>query len=149
MIARGAWLALGLLAGLPAGAQSVADCDWRATLLALPEPWEDVTRTFANGQVRLAIVDTIEPAAGALHMVVLSPPYDELGGRQCKVIGAGPNEGFGGLTLEGLEAAYDPARGLTFRAKAAVFQAESGAFEDGTLVFTLNQSTGALVAELE
>ena len=56
-------LLLVLASAAHASAQSVEDCDWRASAQALIEPWEDNTRTFANGDVRLAVTDTIEPAA--------------------------------------------------------------------------------------
>jgi hypothetical protein len=146
MIARAVMFWLVLAQGL--SAQVVEDCDWRASLSALPEPWEAATRTFAKGAVRLAIADVIEPAAGALYMVVLSPPHDELGARQCKVIGASPGIGFGGMTLAGMQSGYDPAQGLMFSVAVSAFQAESGDFEDGTLTFTVNQATGAISAAL-
>ncbi|CAN0606350.1 unnamed protein product, partial [Ectocarpus sp. 12 AP-2014] len=80
----------------PSLAQSVGDCDWRASAQALVEPWDapENTRTFANGDVRLAIIDTIEPAAGAFHLIILSPPYDEVGGRQCQVVSTNSSVGF-------------------------------------------------------
>ena len=107
--------ALALLAlALPVAAQTVEECDWRAAAQALIEPWEENTRTFANGDVRLALTDVIEPAAGAFHLVILSPPFDELGGRQCRVVSAVGSTGFAGLTLVGMTSAYDPSIGLTF-----------------------------------
>ena len=94
-------------------AQAVGDCDWRAASQAIAEPWEANTRTFANGEIRLTIMDTGEPAAGPVHLMILSPPYND-GGRQCAVLSleAG-GMGFAGLTMEGAKAAYDPATGLS------------------------------------
>ncbi|THD85287.1 hypothetical protein E7811_06175 [Aliigemmobacter aestuarii] len=144
---RGAALALFLAA--PVSAQVVGDCDWRAGLQALPEPWEQATRTFANGAVRLAVSDVIEPAAGAFYLVILSPPFDELGGRQCKVIGATPDVGFGGLTLDGMDATYNPAAGLVFRVPVSVYDPASARFHEAVLAVTLNQATGAIGAALQ
>lgn len=137
-----------LLALLPlnATAQEVLPCDWQASSQALVEPWEDNTRLFANGKVRIALLDTIEPAAGAFYLLILSPPYDELGGRQCRVIGASQSIGFGGLSLEGMQAGYDPSLGLTFALNANRYDPETSLFPPVKLMVNLNQSTGDIAA---
>lgn len=147
-------LALALLAWLPASAtraQVVEACDWRASMPALVEPWESPanTRTFANGNVRLALADLIEPAAGAFHLIILSPPYDELGGRQCAVVTQSANIGFTGLTLDGMTSAYDPAIGLTFILQAGAYNAQTGGTTPRILTLTLNQATGAITANMQ
>ncbi|MGH1463742.1 MAG: hypothetical protein ACRBBQ_00130 [Cognatishimia sp.] len=129
-------------------AQEIADCDWRARADAIVEPWQDNTRSFANGDVRLALLDTIEPAADAFHILLLSPPYDALGGRQCKTIGVSGGVGFSGADFETLTAQYDPALGLTFAMEVTTYDPEYE-FLSGTLIFALNQSTGAIEAILE
>lgn len=131
----------------PAAAQMAQPCDWIARADAIVEPWEDNTRTFANGDVRLALLDTIEPAAGAFHILILSPPYNELGDRQCMTLGMSSNIGFGGVDFAALDAGYDPATGLIFRFPVQIFDGD-GAVPRG-LVFTLNQSTGAIGARLQ
>lgn len=133
----------------PASAETVEDCDWRASLHAMAEPWEDNTRTFANGNVRLAVTDTIEPAAGAFHLVILSPPYDELGGRQCAVVSSNGSIGFSGLTLNNMTSAYDPAIGLTFTLEASDYDPETGGSVPQTLTVTLNQATGEITARTD
>jgi hypothetical protein len=138
-----------ILASGPALAQVVEDCDWRASLAAIPEPWESATRTFANGDVRLTVTDTVEPAAGAFHLVVQSPPLNELGERQCKVVSAGSGMGFAFLTLEEMEPGYDPATGLRFVMTISRPNPQADAFFDGTLSVTLNQATGAITALVE
>lgn len=136
--------------GNPALAQSVEPCDWRASAQALVEPWDSAqnTRTFANGDVRLAITDTIEPAAGAFHLMVLSPPFDEVGARQCRVVSANGSTGFAGLTLDAMSADYDPAVGLVFLVPANGYDPKTSDFTAQTLRLTLNQATGALTAQL-
>ena len=129
-------------------AQTVSDCDWRASAHALVEPWDINSRTFSNGQTRLALTDTIEPAAGSYHLVVLSPPYDELGGRQCKVISLDGSIGFAGVNFGALNAAYDPSQGLLFDLPVEVFDAPSGAFLPNWLSLTVNQATGRIDAWL-
>lgn len=142
--------ALALLAATAAEAQEVSPCaDHRSAAQAIAEPWEENTRTFANGDVRLAIIDTIEPAAAAFHLLVLSPPFDEVGGRQCAVVSSQNGMGFGGLELTGMQAGYDPAQGLTFAIPATRWVQESDSYLPATLSVTLNQATGAIRAVLE
>lgn len=133
----------------PALAQTVEECDWRASAQALVEPWEDNTRMFANGDVRLAVSDVIEPAAGAFHLIILSPPFDELGGRQCQIVSANGSIGFAGLTLDGMTSAYDPAIGLTFTIEAGAYDPDTGGTLPRTLTITLNQATGAITANMQ
>lgn len=131
-------------------AQEVGRCDdFRSSAQAIAEPWEQNTRLFANSEVRLAILDTIEPAAGAFHLLILSPPYDEVGGRQCAVVSAADTIGFAGLDLADMRAGYDPARGLTFAIPATRWTPDNDAFVPAVLSVTLNQSTGAITAGLE
>lgn len=127
-------------------AASVEDCDWQARADALVEPWEDFSRTFSNGKTRLALLDTIEPAAGAFHILVLSPPFDEVGGRQCKTIGAAPGIGFAGVDFQALQAGYDPSVGLMFSVPIQFYDSSIGLSRPARLEFRLNQSTGQLDA---
>lgn len=132
----------------PALAQTVAECDWRSQARAIAEPWEAHTRTFANGDVRLALLDTVEPAAGALHMLILSPPYDELGTRQCRVISLQDSIGFAALAFDQLTASYDPAVGLIFTLPAGRYDPDTGGTIPAMLGFTLNQASGAIHAQV-
>lgn len=139
--ARAAAVGICVLAG-PALAQpiTVLECDWQSSARNIVEPWESNTRTFSNGQTRLALLDTIEPAAGWAWLLVLSPPYGEVGDRQCRVIGV-DGMGFSGMGFEQLSASYDPATGLRFSLPAQRMGPE-GDFVWGTLGFVLNQATG-------
>ena len=134
------------LLATPAAAQQVIPCDWIARADAIVEPWEDHTATFANGKVRLALMDVIEPAAGASHILILSPPYDEIGNRQCRTLGLTPGIGFNGMDWDSLRAAYDPAVGLMFEIHVEVYNGEYS--ERHILNFTLNQATGEIRTRL-
>ena len=129
--------------GLPAAAQGILDCDWRSSAQNVPEPWEENTRTFSNGKTRVALVDTIEPAGGAYWLMVLSPPYSELGGRQCRLLGNG-SHGFAKLNFSELQASYDVKTGLSFVLPGEIYV-------DGVnntkivLTVNLNQSSGELM----
>ena len=128
-----------------AAAQDVFDCDWQAQARNIPEPWETHSRSFSNGQTRLALLDTIEPAAGAFWLLILSPPFSELGDRQCRVVGHN-GMGFSGLEFARLEAGYDPARGLTFTLPGQI--PDSSGFVPVTVSVTLSQATGAITKEV-
>lgn len=145
-------LILTLLAASAASAQSVNTCnDYRASAQNIGEPWEQYTRTFANGAIRAALLDTTEPAAGAFYLLILSPPYDELGLRTCVVIGDGSNGdiGFYGMSFDQLRADYDPATGLTLLVPVNLYAPETGGFDEALLGVTINQATGTITPFFE
>ncbi|SNS52038.1 hypothetical protein [Antarctobacter heliothermus] len=122
---------------------TVSDCEWQASAWNLAEPWEQNTRTFSNGKTRLAVLDTIEPAIAWAHILVLSPPYSEIGDRQCKTIGL-DGMGFGGIRFEELTSSYDPATGLSFTVPVQAYNMAIGDIDWYSLRFTLNQATGEI-----
>lgn len=134
---------------LPAAAEDVfvdpCGPDVPGLAWSIAEPWEDNTLTFANGAIRLAILDTVEPAAAAFHLLVLSPPYDELGLRQCRVVSmGGPWIGFGFLSFERHEAHYDAATGLTVVMDMGRYNPATGLNDALSLAVTINQATGEI-----
>jgi hypothetical protein len=143
--------ALGLmtLVALPAQAVTVTACDGLASVQAIAEPWEANTRTFANGDIRLVVLDTIEPAAAAFHLAILHPPRDELGSPMCSQVSASDGIGFGGMDLGPAKTAYDPARGLTVTLPVRLYDPETADFVQGALSVTINQSTGQVQAVVE
>ncbi|MGH1415983.1 MAG: hypothetical protein ACRBB0_21030 [Pelagimonas sp.] len=142
-------LALLALASAPAMAADVQvlDCDWQASARNIVEPWEANTRSFSNGKTRIAALDTIEPAAGWAYVLVLSPPYDELGSRQCKVIGMN-GMGFAGMDFSQLRSSYDPASGLSFLLPVAEYDFNQGIGVPRVLWFQLNQATGEIRTQI-
>jgi hypothetical protein len=100
----------------PAAAQVVTECDWIGTAANIVEPWETQSRTFANGNIRVAWVDTGgEPVCCSSHLMVLSPSgdgHDEPIYRQCRLVSAQPGAGFFTVDVPGIAASYDPALGL-------------------------------------
>ena len=129
-------------------AQSVTDCDQRARADSIVEPWSDNSRTFANGAVRVALLDSIEPASGAFHLLVLSPPFDQMGARQCKLVSLDGALGFAGLDFTAMRASYDPARGLTLRMPGQAFSPADGVAHPIRLSVTINQATGKISASV-
>lgn len=133
---------------LPAAAAEVRDCNGpEAGAFWIAEPWEANTRTFANGAVRIAVLDTVEPAAASFHLMVIAPPYDELGLPQCRVVSFAPGTGYGSMTLDGMTSGYDPARGLTLEIAISAYNPATGGFDPGALWLTINQATGEIAAE--
>ncbi len=129
-------------------AQEVADCDWVANAQNIMEPWDENTRTFSNEKVRVAAIDTVEPAAAAFHLLILSPPYDEVGGRQCRVISRATNIGFTALYFQEMQASYDPSKGLMITVPVGLDPDKIGLSEAQLLTLTLNQSTGEIVTSI-
>ena len=131
-----------------AQAQTVTTCErWEANARNLAEPWEDNTRTFANGNIRLAVVDTIEPAAGSFHLLILSPPLGVLGDPQCRMI-SNDSTGFTSIDFGSLTAGYDPQTGLGLDMFVRVYNPNTADFDGKGLGLTINQATGAIGANL-
>ena len=145
---RGLAALLALTLAAPAAAQEVMDCDWQAGAASIAEPWDENTETFANGDVRIALLDTVEPALGWAYLLVLSPPYDELGIRQCRVIGAEENMGFPGLDFRSLAADYRPEVGLIFSVDVAQVDPQTAGTYMVPMQVVLNQATGEIRAGL-
>ncbi|MBU2992607.1 hypothetical protein Q4555_08140 [Octadecabacter sp. 1_MG-2023] len=133
----------------PVAAQTAFPCDWQARADAIVEPWEDYSRTFADGKVRVALLDTIEPAAAAMYLLILHPPYDELSGRTCTVVGLDEGLGYAGMFFEDLDASYDPATGLTFTIPAIIYLPEQSFQNSALLSITVNQSSGDVAVTQE
>jgi hypothetical protein len=145
------WLGFAALAT----AQHVDDCvtengdAYQTSVRAMVEPWEDNTRTFANGDVRLAYLDTEEPVNASAFLLILSPPYDVMGAPQCKIITMLGGLGFASVSFGDLTAGYDPAIGLTFEIPVALYNAGTDAYRVQPLSVTLNQATGLVTAAFE
>ena len=127
----------------PANAQTVSDCSsGEVSAMSILEPWEEYSRTFSNGAVRVAIIDLIEPAAVAYQLLVMFPPYNEVGERMsCGLVGMG-HYGFGRIVIDEIQSSYDPATNLiiSMPVRASGYQS--------TLSTTINQIDGTITATL-
>ncbi|MDJ0639132.1 MAG: hypothetical protein QNJ20_09875 [Paracoccaceae bacterium] len=121
-------------------------CGEEAGAANILQPWEAHSRTFANGRVRIAILDTSEPAAAAFYLLVLSPPRDDFGQPSCQTIGFAPGMGYAEMSLTGLKATYDAGTGLMLDVASAVHNPETSLDEPGVLSITLNLATGEISA---
>lgn len=148
-------LALALLSGFAVSgvapgvaAQDARECNWIASARNIAEPWAENTRLFANGAVRLTKIDTVEPALGAYHLMILSPPYNEVGDRQCRIVSWEGGGGFQAIYFSDLTASYDPARGLLFQMPVRIYQPEYDFANSAILSVQLNQATGVILGDL-
>ena len=134
---------------LPAAAAEVRPCDdgHASRAEAIAEPWEDNTRTFASGAVRVALMDTAKSAPAPFHLMILSPPYDKLGIRQCRLVSFEGITGYASMSFEGLESGYDPETGLRLGVPMRVYNEETTLFEEGILEIVLNVATGGISVE--
>lgn len=145
MRARALWLILAALPGA-AIAQNVGDCAGRAEVGFLMEPWEENTRTFVGERVRLAVLDRRIPAEGPFWLLVIAPPFDAMGQRQCQMVGASADAGFAAIRLDGLDARYDPQTGLAVDLPVATLGA--GGLADAMLSLVIDPASGAITAEI-
>mgnify|MGYP000510063448 CR=1 FL=1 len=128
-----------------ADAQEVSVCDIALQMDKIASPEDLNVRHFANGQVLVAVVyDVRADAAQALSVLVVSPPLDEHGQRQCRLVGASDVAGYAALILDKADAAYDPAIGLTVSFPAVVMPTTESLGDKIDLAVTINQATGQI-----
>lgn len=132
-----------------AGAATLSECgDYRTDLRSIAEPWEDHTRIYANGEIRVVLIDTIEPAAGAFHLVLLTPPYDELGSPVCTVVSPPEGSGFSGISFPDM-VAEEAAGSLKLTVPVGLYDATTDTFPEAVLTVTVDTAAGTLTAEVK
>jgi len=140
-----------LLMAAPAGAQAIRACDWVGNPAYIVEPWESNTRTFANGAIRLALIDTDgEPVCCPIHLLILAPVGEVEGPawRACHLLSDGaPGIGFNDIDLPGIAASYDPELGL--RLEVPVWRYTDGLDRGrpARVAVRINQATGTVTLE--
>lgn len=144
-----------ILAAAPAMSQEIPfdgmvhSCNDATRADTIAEPWEDNAATYSDGAIRIARLDLAEPAGAAVKLLVLSPPHNELGLRQCRVVSPSDGLGFYDIDFAQREASYDPQRGLTIAVPARQYlpESEQGG-DDGwfLLTVTINQQSGDITA---
>lgn len=140
-----------------ANAQVVNDCysaqaDGALTDIRLiPEPWQANTRLFSNGDVRLTLIDTWDPANYAVHLMIsyVDTRRHESEGRACVIISDQASQGFQNISLLDMAAGYDPATGLSFSIEAERYNASDESVDHGALNVILNRATGQVTASFQ
>lgn len=132
--------------------EAISDCDWPASLRNIVEPWESHTRTFANGKIRIAHVDTGgEPVCCSSYLAVLAPTGSEveLESRQCKLLTDGPElSGFNWINFDSITASYDAGLGLLLSVPIERYDfGGTGSTTPATVGIRINQATGEIYTE--
>lgn len=148
-------LSVALLIAAPAALAEphLTECGWQADIAFLAEPWAENSKTFANGDIRLVVADTLaEPICCPQHILILAPdPQDPLGGRFCRQISDTPTGlGFLWARVGQASATYDPATGLTVSVPVERYDAENGGSDpDGAAIvrFVINQAAGTITLD--
>lgn len=134
----------------PSVAAVVGECTLDATAIA--EPWSTETRTFANGAIRVAHLDTDgEPVCCPSHLMILSPggqPPEDY--RVCHMVSAasGSPTGFLFVDVPGITSSYDPSLGLLLNVPTRTYADPiTGAYDEGSFAVRINQATGSVTIE--
>lgn len=147
LAAAAASLAAGLAAAPAAHAAPwLGNCNDYATAGLIAEPWEANTRTFYNGQVRVAVVDTNgEPVCCSSWLVVIFPDKDdELGGRTCMMLGSGEGLGFTGVNVKQIKSSYAAATGLTLTVPVRKLNVDTSGTRTEIITLVLDLNAGKL-----
>ncbi|MDP1738708.1 MAG: hypothetical protein Q8L23_14870 [Caulobacter sp.] len=129
---RGTLSALALLGALvfasPALSAAVRECDGATEgAYNIVEPWEANSRTFYQGRVRVAFLDTGgEPACCSGHLLVIFYADDNPESFTCRLVSESDGRGFAGIDFKGLRSSYDPARGLLLTFGYSAYPVDGG-----------------------
>ena len=136
--------ALAALVPATGNAQMISECSWVTSARNIVEPWEENTRTFAKGAIRVTRLDTGGEPACCSQYLMLTMPHPE-GGQACYMISGGSSElGFLDILFGQMTSAYDPAEGLSITVPV-VSMAPDGAAEDPLEIrLVANQAQGGL-----
>lgn len=112
----------------PALAVSVRACDGVTDSAAnIVEPWESSARSFYQGRVRVALLDTGgEPACCSAHLLILFYGNDDPESFVCRLVSDRGSTGFAGVDFRALKSSYDPRRGLLLTFGYSVMPADGG-----------------------
>lgn len=144
----------GLLAANAMAQEAISQCDWPANLRNIIEPWDKHTRTFANGNIRIAHVDTGgEPVCCSSYLAILAPTGSDvaLESRQCKLLTDGTQaSGFSWINFADITASYDASLGLLLTVPVERYDFNSTTNEvtkPATVYIRINQATGDIYTE--
>ena len=137
--------------GSPALAATVRDCDGNTeSAFNIIEPWEASARTFYQGRVRVASLDTGgEPACCSAHLLVIFYANDDPESFVCRLVSARGATGFAAIDFKSLKSSYDPSRGLLLTFGYLVFpEGEVGTSATrGVARVRVNVAGGAVAVE--
>ena len=141
-------VAAAAICATPANAANVRDCDETASVQTLAEPWEKNIRTFYNGNVRVALLDTGgEPVCCSVHLLILVPDKtSEMGDRTCHIVSDHESMGFAGIDFARLTSKYDSAKGLLITFPYTLY-VDGISSKSGTARLRVNLQNGKVTTE--
>lgn len=135
----------------PALSAVVRDCDGTTeAAFNIVEPWETSSRTFYQGRVRVAWLDTGgEPACCSAHLLIVFYCDDDPEGFTCRLISDQEARGFAAIDFKSLKSSYDPARGLllTFGYSRFPLGEDGSGAERGVAKVRINVPAGTVAVE--
>ena len=144
-----------VIAVLPFAAkgQVISECGRVGNPANIMEPWSEFSRSFANGAIRIAMLDTGgEPVCCATHLLIIAPSAPDNGPvyRQCFVASSRAGAGFYDIDFKGITASYDPALGLLLSVPVQHYHDGVGTGAPGIpdrMEIRIDQAVGTVVAE--
>ncbi|WP_425046631.1 hypothetical protein [Primorskyibacter sp. S87] len=142
-------LAAALSISAPAQSQTLGLC--KDSWIGLSQIGDSIVggRNYANGNVKLGVVDTGgEPVCCSQHLVVTVPHPERK--RQCFILSANDQAGFWGIDVSKIISEYDPAKGLLLRVPVASYDPDTGGIDRSTIravPMRINQATGVVKLE--
>ena len=134
-------VATSLAFAAPAQAFITAPCGPEFSPLTITEPWEENSRTFANGVIRIFEIFIDPNVASGAALGILHPSPDEDNYRTCTAIyGSEQFRFFGQAFVAEATAEYDPAVGLIVTLPVVFVNSPDRV----TLRFAVNQATGVV-----
>ena len=135
----------------PALATVVRACDGTTeAAYNIVEPWEASSRTFYQGKVRVAWLDTGgEPACCSAHLLIVFYRDDDVEGFTCRLVSDHDASGFAGIDFKSLKSSYDPKRGLLLAFGYSRFPTggDGSATERRVAKVRINVTSGAVMVE--
>ena len=132
-----------MLLAAPLQAPQLRNCD-TFDANASNVDWQEPTRAYANGNVRLIKIDIEEPACCAVFLMVLYPVPDQPF-LNCALIGRDDSFGWADLNLPSAMSDYDPQTGLAITLPVRAFDGDT--FQEEQLRVTIDQALGSILVE--
>jgi hypothetical protein len=137
-----------LLTANTAWAVQVRNCDATAHPGNIVEPWEQNAKAFYKGDVRIALLDTGEPACCSKHLLVLTPDAeDPTGGRSCHLVSDHDAAGFNGIDFARITTSYDAKKGLLVVFPYSRMTDDGAGSKHATGKIRINLASGKVTAE--
>lgn len=124
--------------------ETIVACDYIASAANIEEPWENNTRTYANGDIRIALLNTGgEPVCCSNHLLIVSPNPEY--GKGCHVLSDAEGYGFREVEFKAITSRYEPGTGIVLDVPVGDFDPDTGGVASRSrrvVRVQINQATG-------